>query len=180
MGLDFVELVMGWEEALGVTITDADATLIRTPRMVIDLLAEKLGATDMRGGACLCMRAFYRLRRGFVSAIGVPRSQVQPNSKLRDLLPRANRKDYWVAVRQTAGLPKLPKMGWGTGLFFSPTTVAELTRWVVSMSPKALKGANESWTRAEIRTVVRTVTAEICGVTHFSDDDDFIKDLGLD
>jgi len=67
MGLDSVEIVIGWEEALGVTITDAEATVTRTPRMAIDLLTAKLGAIDDHRGACLTLRAFNRVRRGLVS-----------------------------------------------------------------------------------------------------------------
>ena len=52
MGLDSVEILLGWEAALGVTIADAEAEVLVTPRQVIDLLAAKLGATDDRRGAC--------------------------------------------------------------------------------------------------------------------------------
>ena len=64
MGLDSVEIVLGWEAALGVTITDAEGEVLITPRQAIDLLAAKLGAIDDRRGACLTLRAFHRIRRG--------------------------------------------------------------------------------------------------------------------
>lgn len=180
MGLDSVEIVVGWEQALGVTITDAEATVIRTPRMAIDLLATKLSAIDDQRGACLTLRAFNRVRRGFVSGAGVDRSAVSPEAKLRDLLPRPQRQARWHAVQAASGLPVLPRLGWGFGIVLAPTTVADVARSVVSNSPSALKTPNEPWTRNEIRTVIRTVVTEVCGAKDFSDDDDFIHDIGID
>jgi hypothetical protein len=180
MGLDSVEIVIGWEEALGVTITDAEATVIRTPRMAIDLLAGKLGAIDDHRGACFTLRAFHRLRRGLVSGAAVPRSTVTPGARLRDLLPRPNRQARWHAVQTASGLPALPRLSWGFGIILAPTTVADVVRSVVSSSAKSLKAPDEPWTRHEIRTVVRTVVTEVCGAKDFSDDDDFVHDIGVD
>ena len=42
MGLDTVELVMAFEEEFGVTIPDADAQTMETPRAVIDYLGRRL------------------------------------------------------------------------------------------------------------------------------------------
>jgi hypothetical protein len=180
MGLDSVEIVIGWEQALGVTISDAEATVIRTPRAAIDLLAAKLGAIDEHRGACLTLRAFNRVRRGFVAGATVHRSQITPDAKLRDLLPRHQRRPRWEAVQIASGLPALPPLGWGFGLFLAPRTVADVARWIVSSSPKALKAANEAWTRTEIRTVVRTIVSDISGAKDFWDDADFIYDIGID
>lgn len=41
MGLDSVELIIAWEEAFGITITDAEAARILTPRDVIELIAAR-------------------------------------------------------------------------------------------------------------------------------------------
>ncbi|SKB03616.1 hypothetical protein SAMN02745166_03857 [Prosthecobacter debontii] len=180
MGLDSVEIVMSWEAALGVTITDAEATVIRTPRMAIDLLAAKLGAIDDARSACLTHRAFNRVRHGLVSGAGVHRAAISPEAKIRDLLPRPQRRARWQAVQAASGLPTLPRLDWGFGFLFAPTTVADLARSVVSTSPQALKSPHEPWTRHEIRTVVRTVVTEVCGAKDFSDDDDFVHDIGLD
>jgi hypothetical protein len=179
MDFDPVEIVMAWEEALGVTLTDAECEGLRTPRAAVDLIAAKLNATDGRRGCCLTLRAFNRVRHGLVSGAAVRRSEVTPDAKLRDLLPRPQRQRRWQAAQAASGLPALPSLGWGFGLLLAPTTVADVARWIVCSYPKSLKSANEPWTRNEIRTVVRTVVTEQSGVTNFSDDDDFIYDLGL-
>ena len=41
MGLDSVELIIAWEEAFGITITDEEAARILTPRDVIELIAAR-------------------------------------------------------------------------------------------------------------------------------------------
>ena len=179
MGLDTVEIVMAWEEVLGVTLTDAECEPLRTPRAAIDLIAAKLNATDERRGSCLTLRAFNQLRYGLVSGAAVRRSDVTPDAKLRDLLPRPQRQPRWQAAQVASGLPALPRLGWGFGVFLSPTTVADVVRWIVCSFPKSLKPGNEPWTRNEIRTVVRTVITEQSGAKDFSDDDDFIYDIGL-
>ena len=56
MGLDSVAIVIGWEEALGVSIENEEAETLTTPRLAVELLASKVGATD-GNGPCLCMRA---------------------------------------------------------------------------------------------------------------------------
>jgi hypothetical protein len=179
MGLDSVEIVMGWEEALGVTITDAEATVTRTPRMATDLLAAKLGAVNDQPGACLTLRAFNRLRHAFLIGAGLPRDRITPKARLRDLLPH-DRKSRWRAIQSASSLPALPGVGWGVGLVFEATTVADVVHWVICHSAKALKAQNEPWTRSEVRAVVRTVVTDVCGATKFSDDDDFIYDIGID
>ena len=42
MGLDAIEIIMGWEEAFDIKFTNAETEKIRTPRMAIDLIATKL------------------------------------------------------------------------------------------------------------------------------------------
>jgi hypothetical protein len=179
MGLDSVEIVMAWEAALGVTIADAEATGMRTPRLAVDLLAAKLAAIDDHRGVCLTLRAFNRVRRGFVSGAAVRRSEIKPEARLRDLLPRHERRSRWNAIQIASGLPALPALDLGFGFFAAPTTVADVARCVVCSSAKTLKSADEPWTRDEIRTVVRTVVTEVCGAEDFSDDDDFIYDIGI-
>ena len=174
MGLDSVEMVMGWEEAFGISIADAEAEKLRTPREAIDLIASKLGARDMPRSGCLTLRAFHRLRRSMVSAAGVQRAVVRPESRLKDLMGE-DRRQRWEAVRSDCGISSLPKLGW-----FSPRTVGDLSVWVVANAAKDLKRPEEVWTRGEVREVVRAVVVEQTGVKDFADDADFVRDIGID
>jgi len=46
MGLDIIEIVMGWEAAFGVSVSDEEVMTTRTPRIAIDLIAKKLGTSE--------------------------------------------------------------------------------------------------------------------------------------
>jgi hypothetical protein len=93
MGLDSVALVMEFEEAFGIQITDEEATNIRTPRMVIDLVLSKLRKADEH--VCRSQRAFYIIRKVLVRNFGLPRRSVTPDMRLRDLIPESRRKELW-------------------------------------------------------------------------------------
>ena len=174
MGLDSVQIVMGWEESFSISIADAEAMTLRTPRRTIDLLATELGAQDGPTRACLTLRAFHRLRHSLTTIAGVSRHSVRPGSCLRDLV-NTKRRRIWEAIRSACGISSLPDLGWG-----SPRTVGDLSRWAVIHSAKDLKRPGEPWTRSEIRSVVRAVVKDITGVANFADDHDYIHDIRLD
>lgn len=173
MGLDSVEIVIGWEQSFGISIPDGEAMRLSTTRQAVDLIAAKLGAGTESGRACLTQRAFHRLRRAVTVGLGVSRHRVRPGARLRDLA-RGNR-PAWEAVRSASGWKELPGLGW-----FSPRTVEELAYWAVANAARNLKDPGEEWSRQEIRSVVRAVVRAVSGADDFSDDDDFIRDLGID
>jgi hypothetical protein len=172
MGLDSVQIVMGWEESFGIHIPDENAFLIRTPRMAVDLIAGMLNASDKPQKACFSLRAFNRLRASFVSVGLIDRRSFRPAARLKDLASR----DQWAAICSSSGIASLPKLGG----WHSPRTVGELARWVVIHAAKDLKTENEPWTRTEIRAVVRSVVTDVVGLKEFGDDDNFVRDMRMD
>ena len=172
MGLDSVQIVMGWEESFGIHIPDENAFAIRTPRMAVDLIAGMLNASNQPQRPCLSLRAFNRLRASFMSVGLIDRRNFRPAAPLKDLTSRGQ----WAAICSSSGIASLPKLGG----WHSPRTVGELTRWAVIHAAKDLKAENEPWTRAEIRAVVRSVVTDVVGLKEFGDDDDFIKDMRVD
>lgn len=179
MGLDMIEIVMEWEETFGVTISDEEATTTRTPRMAIDLIVKKLGASESAQNACLTLRAFHRLRHAITTTTGINRNCIRPSSRLRDLV-RKNRRRTWAAVKKMSGLSSLPGELFWIGNWFMPRTMADLTIWVVARTAKVLKDADAPWSRSQIRDVVRAVVTDVSGTRDYSDDDDFFKAIGLD
>jgi hypothetical protein len=173
MGLDSVEIVMGWEESFGISIANGEAEVLRTPRQSMDLIAIKLGAHDEQRGACLTLRAFHRLRQSICDVAGVKRDRIRPDARIKDLIC-VQRRRTWEAVCSNCGIQSLPNLGW-----FSPSTVRDLTRWTVTHAAKDLKRPGEPWTRSEVRSVVRAVVTDVTGVEHFQDDDDFVRDIGI-
>ncbi len=174
MSLDSVEIVVGWEKSFGISIADAEATALRTPRQSIDLIAAKLLTQDEPRRGCLTLRAFHRLRCSIVSAAFISRAKIRPDARLRDLIGTERRRT-WETVRTTCGIPSLPGLGW-----FTPSTVGDLARWTVVHAAKELKRPGEPWTRWEIRSVVREVITDVTGVEDFEDDHDFVHDIGID
>jgi hypothetical protein len=50
----------------------------------------------------------------------------------------------------------------------------------VANAARDLKRPGELWTLSEIRSVVRAVVTDVTGKNDFKDDDDFIRDIGVD
>jgi acyl carrier protein len=180
MGLDSVELVMAVEEAFSVTISDAEAEQIQTPAGMIDCVTAKLEVTDDPAWVCPTMRAFHRIRGAVLAVQDVPRRQVQPSTSVLALFPSRKDEDGWSAFANASGFPALPKpRGW-FGIPQPSTTLADLSRWVVSRHLHELKPPGERWTRREIRAAVRFIISEQLGIVDFDDEDEFVRDLGVD
>jgi hypothetical protein len=175
MGLDFVEIIMSWEESFCISITDAEAEGLRTPRQSIDFISTKLALEDKPRATCLTLRAFHRLRQSLSGAGNVARNRVRPAARLKDLVS-TDRRRTWQAVRSASGIHRLPGVAW---FWLLPRTVGDLTQWTIACAAKDLKRPGEPWTRSEIRTVVRAAVAEGTGVKDFGDDDDFVYDIGV-
>jgi hypothetical protein len=177
MGLDMLEIVIGWEAAFDVSVSDEEAMTTRTPRMAIDLIATKLEGGETMQSACLTFRAFHRLRRAIASTAGIDRNCIRPKSRLRDLV-RKDRRKTWATVRKRSQL-SLPEPLFWTGNWSMPKTMADLTLSIVARDAKELKVREAPWSRSQIRDVVRAVITDVSGTRDFSDDDDFFKNIGL-
>jgi hypothetical protein len=173
MGLDTVEIVIAWEQAFGIYITDAEAAGLRTPRQAVELIAAKLDVRNDVQHPCLTLRAFHRLRRSITVFSGVDRKEVRPECRIKDLIGRDGIR-AWNAIRSACGFASLPTPNW-----FGPATVGKCAAWMVAYAAREIKPPDEPWSRSEIRSVVHAVTAGITTVEKFGDDDDFIHDLGL-
>jgi hypothetical protein len=179
MSLDSVELILSWEESMGVEISDAEAETLSTARTAIDLIARKLDAADTPGSCCLTLRAFNKLRHAIITTSGLPRRQIRPDTRLPDLFPKASRRAAWDAIRTASGISKLP---WpGDGCWLSQPAILEYTvLWTVAHAARSLKPPDAPWSRDEIRMAVRAAISDTSGLKDFSDDDDIVHDLGID
>lgn len=151
MGLDSVELVMAWEEGLGIDIPNEMAEGMITPAIVIDWISRQVGASG-ECSPCFSMVEFHRVREQHFSKNGVPRRAV----KLNSLMP-----DAWITSR----------------------TVRDEVQHRVGIRAKAVmkrRKLDPRWKRSEVREVVREIVREQIGVQEFSDQDHFIRDLGID
>lgn len=179
MGLDAVEILMGWEKAFGVRVADAKAECVRTPRMGVDLMCSKVGAINQPSPYCLTSRAFYRFRSCVVDRCGIPRASLSPRLPMTFAFPDPSDRESWAAVGVALGLPEWPsrlRSGWFSG----PTEIPSAMRWIIANRPRAVMDAGEPWSRGHVRSVVRAVITEVIGETEFDDEDDFVHDLGID
>jgi len=174
MGLDAVEIVMGWEESFGIQVSNEEAEKLRTPKQSIDLIATKLHVDEGARFACPSARAFYRLRRAIRASSVLKRNDITPKAPVRELIP-SNRGTVWDAIRIASGFSELPSPGW----FSRHRTVGDFAKWAVLHSAHKLKSADEPWTYAEIRGVVRGVVEDVTGAKDFYDDADFVRDIGI-
>lgn len=113
MGLDSVELVMSVEDAFQISITEEDASKIRTVGEFYDVVLSKLaikGINDEESSRrCLTSAAFSRVRRAMVQVLHIDRRKITPKTELRDLLPRPKRRENWDLIKQAINL-KIPKL----------------------------------------------------------------------
>ena len=100
MGLDGVELIMEVEDEFKISIDDESAQKMRTVGDMAAYVSAKLGYPIPQEGPlpCLTSKTFYALRRAFIAALSIKRSQFEPAAKLNELVPSAARPDLWRAL----------------------------------------------------------------------------------
>jgi hypothetical protein len=177
VGLDAVEIIMGWEQAFDITITDAEAEKICTPRMAIDLLITKLEVNENIPEICPLTRIYQRVIQALQTVLSLQQNQIKPDSKLRHLLPQQQRSETWQQICSHLGVPKLPKIS--TIPIFMPITIQDLVNWLTAHYPSYFLSPDERWIPQQIRTVVRAVIEDVVGTSDFTDDNDFVKEIGV-
>lgn len=107
MGLDSVYLLLAIEERFSISITDDEASSVRTVGDLERLVRQKLEPRASK--ACLTSFTFYKLRSVLRQQFGVARSQVTPTASLDDLVPRQRRQVAWAQLGTALGwrLPPL-------------------------------------------------------------------------
>jgi hypothetical protein len=134
MGLETVELVIRFEEAFGITISDEVANSMTTPRAVTDYIMTQVATAD--SSACLSQQAFYFLRRGFSNQLHLSRSAFHPDVSLQTLIPKETRKTVWHQLQTEMGpnvLPHLARPLWLFYLLFVSTVF--VSGFVFSVTP---------------------------------------------
>jgi hypothetical protein len=170
MGLDAVELIMGWEEAFQVEFADAEMEKILTPQIAIDMIVERLGAVRGVEAVCPTLRAYNQVRQALQMTLGVERSAIKPRTRLRQLLPKGERQTAWQGICDHIGTPTAPKLTWATGIFFGPSTVQDLADWCAFHHPRQFLEDGQPWTYGQVRSIVRAVIRYSSGDYAFSDD----------
>lgn len=178
MGLDALEIILGWETAFGIEISDSEASALQTPKMAIELISEKVAASRETAGICPSMRAYHLIRKAFQEVLGCERQQMQLDSKLRDILPKKQRQEAWKNIFDFIGMPKPPKFYFGTVTLFRPIAIRDLVDWAVANYPGLFINPDEGWTHSQVRCIVRSIIRDIVGESDFNDCSTF-SEIGI-
>ena len=177
MGMDSVELVMGFEEAFALDIPDDTASEMITPRDTIDYLASRL--PTIPATRCVTQQTLYRIRRGLGSALSSG-GDIRPTTSIRDLVAKGEWPVLWERIRDLTGTPDwpavVPRKGW---LSDGPETLRELTVHVAMHLPSPDPRKGEPWTREQVELTVRRVIWDTIGVKGFGIDDQYVRDMGV-
>jgi acyl carrier protein len=109
MGLDMTEFVIAIEDRFGITISDADAVEIKTPRMLFDYICVRAG-TVPSVAPCLSQQIFYRLRRVIQNRFSVVHQAIRPATGLEALIPKEARPVAWKDLQADLGLSEWPDL----------------------------------------------------------------------
>ena len=185
MGLDIVELVMAVEAGFGVDIPNDVASRMVTPRHVVAFLEGVLPAGE--NSSCLTQRAFYRLRTRCEQHLKVRGHALAPATPLTEVVGAEGRRGAWEAVGADLGAERWPpprSTGWWGRTFEvnRPATLGEAARYASVWYPRAVKGTETGWTRAEIeRALIALIEAETdVDMSQHTLDSEFVRDLQLD
>jgi hypothetical protein len=172
MGLDGVELIMAYEDAFSIEITDADAIKIRTPQDVIELVCSRVELSDE--STCLEQAAFHVIRRETMLLTSAERRQIALSTPLSRLFMLTPPEVITRRLSEKLGLrDRLP--------IDRMTTVGDLVRHVAGSAAFIAK-RGKPWTRDEIALVIRQVTLAQLGIAEdeYGVTRRFAEDLGVD
>ena len=105
-GLEVFEFVLEIEDALGITVPDADAETIYTPRDLVAYLEQRLDATA--GAARIGERASSRLLAAVQATLPTDRCEVSAETRWSELIPEWDRRTCWNELEATLGLSLNP------------------------------------------------------------------------
>jgi hypothetical protein len=103
--MDTLILVRGLEEEFSIYLPNDELREVYTVGNLYNLLLRKLKPTP----DCLTSKAFYRVRKGIIAALGLPRRSIRPATFLDDLFNEGCIREQWSAIARESGL-KLPSL----------------------------------------------------------------------
>jgi|SRR5581483_1244795 len=181
MGLDQLELTLRIEETFSIEIPDEVAPGLLTPRQVTDYILTQVGESPSPL-VCLTQKAFHLLRQRFTQHLQMPRSQFKPDTRLKEIVPEADRDQIWKEIGSSLGVRRWPSISRPMWLAFIPVTVRDvrsLIEYLVTNHPLVVKGEEIEWTRAQVWEVLKRVIIDELQVKDFSEDSRFVQDMGL-
>jgi hypothetical protein len=186
MGLDAVELVMAFEETCQVSISDAEAEKLITPRHVVDLIVHKLGVQDGPQSLSLSSQSAARLRDALL-AQGIAGHLITLDQSLEAVFPnRETRREDWCRLKECLQSSRWPRLRWfGLSADFPPAlpTLRHLSEWLAweklpELTPEKLR----SLKRGDVSYLVKGIILYQLGLpeSEYAEGKKFVEELGVD
>lgn len=186
MGLDSVELVMAFEETFQVSISDAEAVTLITPRHVVDLIVSKVGLQDGPQSLSLNDQFTARLRDALLTQ-GIEADLITPDQPLEALFPhRETRRADWQRLKECLQASRWPRLRWfGLSADFPPAlpTLRHLAEWLAWESlPQLTHEELRSLTRGDVSYLVKGIILYQLGLpeSEYDEGKTFVGELGVD
>jgi hypothetical protein len=175
MGLEGLELVLDSEKVFGITITDAEAEAVRTPREFTDLVIAKVQAAPTSDHRVQDL--YFDLRRGFRAAFA---GKASP--RLDGLLPEmfdANEwPRIWNEVRAASGRADLPEKLRRPGASWSSVRTLRDLVWSLAIDLAPTLPVGGAWTREEVAVRARALIVEQGRSSSGFDEDKTWREIG--
>ena len=96
MGLDFVELIVEIEKKFEISINESEVYHADTVGKLSDVIYQRLrkDAQD----PCPTQKGFYIIRHNLISEYKLSRSEITPDTKLNDIIPKKKRRKMWKSL----------------------------------------------------------------------------------
>jgi len=186
MGLDAVELVMAFEETFQISICDAEAEKLITPRHVVDLIVSKLGLQNGPQSLSLNDQFAARLREALLTQ-GIAADLIAPDQPLEAVFPhRETRRDDWQRLKECLQASSWPRLRWfGLSADFPPAlpTLRHLAEWLAWESlPLLTPDKLRSLTRGDVSYLVKGIILSQLGLpeAEYGEEKRFVGELGVD
>ncbi|MDQ7072778.1 MAG: acyl carrier protein [Gammaproteobacteria bacterium] len=161
MGLDAVELIIAVEDEFQIVISDEEAFKCETPQLLTDLVYSKLRQSE--SNVCPSMHGFYVVRKILQEQLNIPRENIKPETKLADLIDKADRTIVWQRLLSTIPTGKpinapLEKPRWITlSIFISSLLVFMICLAITeSLMLSFLTALFNSWVLGVATTLFKT------------------------
>lgn len=110
MGLELVEIILEVEQHFGVEISDEEAYQLRTPRLLMRCVEEKVNLAPKSTEPCATQVAFYKIRKILVTQFKQTKRNIRPSSPLQTMLPSSNPNYFLKKLLSTAGVNNGPHL----------------------------------------------------------------------
>jgi acyl carrier protein len=179
MGLDTIELVFSIEKHFDISITNQDAEKIFTVQDFADLVFTKVTRNPTE--KCRSQMLFYKFRNYFVDRLGMPRNEITPAARIKDIIG-VNAQGIWTELERHLNV-KLPELSildsqptkekevrnfgfrlWTKKAPMLIATLGDLVSWTLAMNYDKLIDARRIFNKEDVERTILGIVSESSGI----------------